>query len=345
MALAQEVAERSWAAVESARADAALQESEARFRNMADHAPVMMWVTDPHGACLYLNRRWYEFTGQPEAEALGLGWTAGGPPRGPRPRAEAVPGGDAARQPFRAEYRLRRVDGEYRWAIDAAAPRFGEGGEFLGFVGSVIDITERKQAEQHQRLLINELNHRVKNTLATVQAMAAPDPAPREARDAAHGAFDGAAAGAGAGARRADPRELGGRRARRCRPEAMAAVRGGAARSASASTGRRCGRARGWRWPWRWRCTNWPPTPEVRRALGARGRVEIDWQVDDTGREPGCGCAGGARRPAGRAAASQGFGSRLLGRALAAELAGEVRLDYAETGVVCDIDAPLRNDT
>ena len=64
-----------------------------------------------------------------------------------------------------------RHDGEYRWAIDAAAPRLDQHGGFLGYIGSVIDITERKQAEQTQQLLIDELNHRVKNTLASVQAM------------------------------------------------------------------------------------------------------------------------------------------------------------------------------
>jgi two-component sensor histidine kinase len=79
---------------------------------------------------------------------------------------------NADKGPFRVEYRLRRADGTYRWAIDAAAPRFGEDGIFLGYVGSVLDITDRKQVEEHRELLINELNHRVKNTLTIVQSMA-----------------------------------------------------------------------------------------------------------------------------------------------------------------------------
>ena len=129
-------------------ADERLRESEARFRNMADHAPVMMWVTDPSGHCTYLNRLWYEFTGQAEAEALGLGWTAATHP-GDRQRAEeAFLGANAARAPFRLEYRLRRADGTYRWAIDAASPRFGEDGAYLGYVGSVIDIGDRREAEE-----------------------------------------------------------------------------------------------------------------------------------------------------------------------------------------------------
>ncbi|RYY98700.1 MAG: PAS domain S-box protein [Comamonadaceae bacterium] len=131
-----------------------LRESEARFRNMADHAPVMMWVTDATGYCSYLNRSWYEFTGQRTEEALGFGWLDATHPDD-RPAAEAAfLDANARRAPFRAEYRLRRHDGTYRWAIDAAAPRFTESGDYLGYVGSVIDIAERKEAEQ----LLQDLN-------------------------------------------------------------------------------------------------------------------------------------------------------------------------------------------
>ena len=140
----------------------ALRESEARFRNMADHAPVMMWVTDPSGYCTYLNRRWYEFTGQGSEEALGLGWTKATHPDDEKFAEEAFLSANAARAPFRIEYRLRRADGAYRWAIDAASPRFGEDGAFLGYVGSVIDIDERKQAEA-RRLALLELSDRIRD--------------------------------------------------------------------------------------------------------------------------------------------------------------------------------------
>ncbi len=132
-------------------AEEALRESEARFRNMADHAPVMMWVTDPSGYCTYLNRRWYEFTGQGLEEALGLGWTKATHPDDQKLAEEAFLSANAAQAPFRVEYRLRRSDGAYRWAIDAASPRFGEEGAFLGYVGSVIDIDERREAEERLR--------------------------------------------------------------------------------------------------------------------------------------------------------------------------------------------------
>ena len=136
---------------ELARTRTELIDSEARFRNMADHAPLIMWVTEPDGYCSYLNRRWYEFTGQTEKEALGLGWTTATHPDDEKMAGGAFIAATAAQGPFRVEYRLRRADGTYRWAIDAAAPRFAEDGTFLGHVGSVIDIDERREAEEALR--------------------------------------------------------------------------------------------------------------------------------------------------------------------------------------------------
>ncbi|TFI59712.1 PAS domain S-box protein [Sphingomonas parva] len=128
-------------------AERAVRESEVRFRNMADHAPVMMWVTDESGHCTYLNRGWYEFTGQTPAEAEGFGWLDATHPDDKATAERAFVEANSAQRPFRLEYRLRRADGRYRWAIDAASPRFGASGEFLGYVGSVIDIDERRNAE------------------------------------------------------------------------------------------------------------------------------------------------------------------------------------------------------
>ncbi|WP_294174193.1 PAS domain-containing sensor histidine kinase [uncultured Sphingomonas sp.] len=125
----------------------ALGESEARFRNMADHAPVMMWVTDPSGACTYLNKRWYEFTGQSEVEAEGFGWLDATHPDDRAEAERAFLQANASQAPFRFEYRLRHAEDGYRWAIDAASPRFDDDGSFLGYIGSVIDIDERRRAE------------------------------------------------------------------------------------------------------------------------------------------------------------------------------------------------------
>ena len=134
--------------------DAALRESESRFRNMADHAPVMMWVTNPYGYCTYLNRGWYNFTGQTVAEAQGLGWLEATHPDDRKRAEDAFVAANASRTAFRIEYRLRHHSGAYRWAIDAASPRFSDAGEYLGYVGTVIDINDRREAEE--RLALSE---------------------------------------------------------------------------------------------------------------------------------------------------------------------------------------------
>jgi len=132
----------------------ALVESEERFRNMADNAPVMIWVTDPTGYCTYLSQSWYEFTGQTEEMGLGFGWTNAVHPQDRESSRNVFLGANTRQEPFRLEYRLRRKDGEYRWAIDAASPWFGVDGEFQGYIGSVIDISDRKRAEQEQEQLL-----------------------------------------------------------------------------------------------------------------------------------------------------------------------------------------------
>jgi PAS domain S-box-containing protein len=128
--------------------EAALRRSEEQFRNMADNAPVMVWVTDATGYCTYLSQSWYEFTGQTEATGLGFGWLDALHPEDYTLARDAFINANARHEAFRAEYRLRRQDGEYRCCIDAASPWFGAEGQYKGYIGSVIDITERKVAEQ-----------------------------------------------------------------------------------------------------------------------------------------------------------------------------------------------------
>ena len=137
-------------------AETALREGEERFRNMADHSPLMMWVTNARAECIYLNRSWYEFTGQDETGALGFGWLDAVHPDDRGWSGETFRKANARQEPFRLEYRLRDRDGQYRWAIDAASPRFGPGGEFLGYISSVLDIDDRKKNE-NLRLLQNQL--------------------------------------------------------------------------------------------------------------------------------------------------------------------------------------------
>jgi PAS domain S-box-containing protein len=135
------------------RAEGALRESEARFRLLADAAPVLLWTSTPEGGCDFFNRPWLEFTGRALEEELGDGWADGVHPDD-RERCTAAYGAHlAARTPFRMEYRLRRADGEFRWLVETGVPRFTPDGGFAGFIGSCIDINERHEAEEQQRFL------------------------------------------------------------------------------------------------------------------------------------------------------------------------------------------------
>ena len=133
---------------ESRAIEDAVRESEARFRNMADNAPVMLWVTNEEGSCTYLSRSWYQFTGQTDIEGLGFGWLEAVHPDDRGWSTNVFLEANASHESFRLEYRLRHADGTYRWAIDAASPRFDEDGIFRGYVGSVVDIDDRKAIEQ-----------------------------------------------------------------------------------------------------------------------------------------------------------------------------------------------------
>jgi PAS domain S-box-containing protein len=131
--------------------EAALQASEAKLQDMVDSVPAMIWNTDPTGYCTYLNQSWYAFTGQTEATGLGFGWLDAVHPDD-RATARAIfLKANEQHEAFRLEYRLRHHSGHYHWAIDAAHPWFGGDGEFKGYLGAVIDISERKQAEEALR--------------------------------------------------------------------------------------------------------------------------------------------------------------------------------------------------
>ena len=110
--------------------------------------PVMVWRARPDMSCEYVSRRWLEFTGYSEEQALGDGWARGVHPEDLARWLDTCLRAFDAHEPFEIEYRLRRCDGAYRWVLDRGTPRFSAEGLFLGFVGACIDIDERKRAEQ-----------------------------------------------------------------------------------------------------------------------------------------------------------------------------------------------------
>ncbi|WP_187263456.1 CHASE domain-containing protein [Pontibacter beigongshangensis] len=130
------------------RAQQAIIESEARFRTMADNAPVMIWVTDAWGNCMYVNKQWLDFTGQSFKESINMGWHQALHPKD-LPGFERINKKAAEEaESYRTEFRVRRQDGEYRWVVSTGTPRLGADGEFLGHIGSILDITEIKEAQK-----------------------------------------------------------------------------------------------------------------------------------------------------------------------------------------------------
>jgi PAS domain S-box-containing protein len=129
-------------------------ESEGRFRITANSAPVMIWMAGTDKLYDWFNQTWLAFTGRTLEQEIGHGW------------AEAIHPDDVercvgiyfscfdARRPFEMEYRLRRHDGEYRWLLDNGVPRYGPAGEFEGYIGTCLDIHDRKQAEQERAALL-----------------------------------------------------------------------------------------------------------------------------------------------------------------------------------------------
>jgi PAS domain S-box-containing protein len=133
---------------ERKQAEAALLESEERFRNMADTAPVMIWVAGPDKVFTFFNKTWLDFVGRTLEQELDNGWIENVHPDDVGRCFASYCSSFDARQNFHIEYRLRRADGEYRWVLCSGVPRSAAGGIFAGYIGSDIDITDLRRAQE-----------------------------------------------------------------------------------------------------------------------------------------------------------------------------------------------------
>lgn len=342
--LAVTIARQVGFSLERARADARrraaeqdLRESEQRFRLMSENAPVMIWMSDSEGHCLHLNRMLREFWGVAEEDIASFSW---GQTTHPDDMAEV--GG--AMMKAMAEKRPCTIVGRYKSALDGAyhvlqthaEPRLSASGDLLGMIGVNIDISERERADAQRELLLAELNHRVKNTLAVVQAMAHQTfrHVPREPRQAFESrllalaathnlltasnwesaalsdiAADTLQAGAYKGrVEMSGPRVLLPPREALALSMALHELTTNAVKYGALSSDR--GRVK----------LAWS------RAGGDKPKLHIDWNE-----------SGG---PAVEAPSRRGFGSVLLERSLEEDLGGKVELNYRPEGFACTIELP-----
>lgn len=151
-----------------------LRESEARFRNVADNAPVLIWMNGA-GGCQFVNKEYLAYAGCPVEKLLGMGWADYLHPQDADAYVDKFLTAFDKKQPFESQVRMRRADGEYRWFSSTGTPRFRADGEFLGFIGCSVDITEIKSSEEALREadrrkddFLAMLGHELRNPLAGI---------------------------------------------------------------------------------------------------------------------------------------------------------------------------------
>jgi len=154
---------------EQRRTEELLEESEVRFRTMADGAPVLLWMAGQDSNCTFFNQGWLTFTGRTLEMECGSGWAAGVHPEDFQHCMHLYLNAFVERRDFQMEYRLRRADGEYRWILDTGRPRFASDGSFEGYIGSCIDITDMREAAAGLRRMNDELEGRVERRTAEMK--------------------------------------------------------------------------------------------------------------------------------------------------------------------------------
>ncbi|MBV8682480.1 MAG: PAS domain S-box protein [Caulobacteraceae bacterium] len=317
-------------------AERRLATSESHHREVAKDLPAAAWLSRADGQLIFLNESMVEALGRPREELLGEGWLDS-IDRDDRNGIDVVRAQARANAaPVQYEGRFRRPDGTLRIIQIYGRPRFDGAGRFSGHVGIATDVTEIRAAEHRQRLLINELNHRVKNALAMVQALVRQTlrehHSPKELATAIEGRIMALAAAHDVLTRqRWAGAELGALAKEATRPYSddgaftfsgpvvsiapKSAIALSMALHELATNAVKHGAL---------------TSPDGRVSVAwsaAAGAVSLEWR--ETGGPPVA--------PPGRA----GFGSRLLGRVLEGELGGPAEVDYAPTGLVCRIRAPL----
>lgn len=318
-----------------------LKESEARFRSLASLVPAFVWFADPDGNLRYLNDRWYKYTGQSHEEALRTGWVNVVHPNDAERTLAAWNAALTRGDLYEVEIRYRRHDEVYRWFLARAEPLRDETGQITGWFGSSTDIDDIKRGEEHRTLLIHELNHRVKNTLATVQSIASQSlrgtdlERGRESFEARLLALSRTHDVLTRENWNSAPLwEIVNEAIRPYQQEGSDRFKiGGPSVRVSPSMALPISM-----------CLHELLTNATKYgALSSdAGQVMITWRIDGIGQNEHLRlCWQESGGPEVVEPTRKGFGSRLIERGLARELGGEVHIKYEPIGVVCTIDVPL----
>jgi PAS domain S-box-containing protein len=330
----------NWDITEQKRLEARLRESESLFRGMADNLPHIVWLHDAEGKQEFVNQTFCDYFGVTREEMRDQKWKI----LVHSEDAEAYAAEFAAcvreRRPFHAEVRVKDRTGEWRWLESWSTPRFDEAGQYVGHVGTSADVTDRKHEEQIRKLLLEELDHRVKNSFALVQAIANQSLRGDRPIDVQRAAFVGRLR-ALANANDLLTRENW-EKANLSELVCDALTSTGAARDRFATDGPEVvlqpRHAISMALALHELCTN---AVKYGALSKSSGRVTIHWTVRNE--DPGhltlvwSEHDGPAVSPPG----AKGFGSVLLEQALAAELGAEVSMDFRPEGLSCTIEAAL----
>jgi PAS domain S-box-containing protein len=146
-----------------------IEKSKEQFREVADSAPVMIWMTDENKQCNFVNKGWLRFTGRKKEEELGYGWIEGMHPDDYTRCSELFDDAFMHQREYSLEYRFRREDGEYRWVRETGIPRYSAEGTFEGYIGSCIDVHETKMHEQRKDDFIRMASHELKTPVTSIK--------------------------------------------------------------------------------------------------------------------------------------------------------------------------------
>lgn len=318
-------------------AEAALRESEERFRLMSENAPVMIWMSKPDGSCLHLNRMQRQTWNVSEDDIESFDWRTMMHPDDAPEIVRRITEALTSRSPAKIEGRYRSSGGGYSFLLTDARPRFSSRGEFLGMIGVNVDISERKEAEAQREMLMAELNHRIKNTLAVVQGLAHQTFRGSAETQEALQAFDGRLSSLAKAHslltetnwERASLKELA--------ASALPALEAGRIVASGPDILLESRQTLAFALAFHELCTN---AVKYGALSNDQGRIMLEWSISD-GVGPRLRVVW--REEAGRPVSppsQSGFGTRLIEQMLARDIGATVAMDFRPQGLVCTIDAP-----